>query len=159
MKASIANRVAILIGVLACAQMAGAISGVRPLRGLGAAWGFSPCPKVFADVEGLEPFASEFTVGWLGADGGRMTMELTPEAYARLRGPYVRRNVYGAALSYAPRLPEALWKEVFGYGLGRGGPLREELGIPADARDLTVRIRTKTRDRRDEWVLRLEDPR
>ena len=41
----------LLVGLL---QMAGDTLGVPVLRGLGAAWGASPAPKVFSEVRGLE---------------------------------------------------------------------------------------------------------
>ncbi len=139
--------------VLGSLQMVGDASGIAALKGIGAALAASPLPKVFTDVRGLETFASEFTLlGTLPA-GRELVLPITPEVYRRLGGPYNRRNVYGAALSYAPRLPRSLWEAVFCYGLGRGGPLRRELGVPAGARHLRVRIATRSRGRRDVWVL------
>ncbi len=38
-------------------------------------------------------------------------------------------------------------------GSAAGGPLRRELGVPAGARHLRVRIATRTRGRHDVWVL------
>jgi len=147
------NAAAVVLGLLAVVQMVGDMLGVRALVGLGAAWGFSPRPKVFSDVDGMEPFASTFTLRWREASGAEREMRITPELYSRLAGPYVRRNVYGAALSYAPRLPRSLWEPVFCYGLRGGGPLRQEFGLPPSARDLTVEIRTLTRGRDESWSL------
>ncbi len=148
-----ANRAALALATLGCLQMLGGALGLAPLRGLAAAWGFAPYPKVFSDVKGLETFASRFTLEW-EEQGKPFSLEITPELYSRLRGPYNRRNVYGAALSYAPRLPEAQWQAVFCYGLAPEGPLRRELGIPARAQKLRVQISTKTRGRSDAWTLR-----
>jgi hypothetical protein len=145
---------AVALGALALSQMIGDVIGSRPLVGLSAAWGFAPRPKVFSDVEGLETFASEFTLRWSESPGVERTLRITPELYSRLAGPYNRRNVYGAALSYAPRLPRSLWEPVFCYGLGDDGPLRRELGLPPTAHDIAVEIRTSTRGRTDAWLLR-----
>jgi hypothetical protein len=139
--------------VLGSLQMLGDAAGIAPLKGIGAALAASPLPKVFTDVRGLETFASEFTLLGTLPSGRELALPITPELYRRLGGPYNRRNVYGAALSYAPRLPRPLWQAVFCYGLGREGPLRRELGVPAGATHLRVRIATRTRGRHDVWVL------
>jgi hypothetical protein len=146
------NCAAIVLLVLGSFQMLGDITGSRVLRGIGAASAMSPAPKVFNDVDGLETFASEFTLHYRRIDGQHASLGITPEVYGRLGGPYNRRNVYGAALSYAPRLPEPLWTTVFCYGLTPGGPLRSEIGIPADAHELSISIRTLTRGRTDQWT-------
>jgi hypothetical protein len=147
------NLAALLLGVLALSQMTGDVLGYRPLVGLAAAWGFAPRPKVFSDVDGLETFASTFTLEWQEGSGVRRELQITPEVYSRLEGPYNRRNVYGAALSFAPRLPSSLWEPVFCYGLDGGGPLRREFGLPDSARHVAVEIRTRTHGRHDSWRL------
>ena len=146
------NAVALLIGMFACSAMFGDLLQMRTLKGIGAASALAPCPKVFCDTRGLEAFASDF---WLRfeTNGSAAEVKLTPQLYAKLKGPYQRRNVYGAALSFAPRLPEPLWRAVFNYALAPTGPMRRELGIPAQASGVTVVIRTKTRGRADEWEL------
>jgi hypothetical protein len=147
------NRAAVGLCIVACVQMAGYIVDSVPLRGIGAATAASPLPKVFSDVDGLEPFASEFALRYRAADGTLVEALITPALYGRLAGPYNRRNVYGAALSYAPRLPRELWEPVFCYGLAPDGPLRTELGVGSDATDISVTIRTRTRGRTDTWTL------
>lgn len=147
------NLVALVICVVGCAQMAGYLSGSVALRGIGAATAASPLPKVFSDVDGLETFASQFTLRYRQSDGTLIETAITPELYGRLAGPYNRRNVYGAALSYAPRLPRELWEPVFCYGLRPEGPLRAELGLVSGVSDISVRIRTRTRGRNDAWTL------
>lgn len=132
--------------------MVGYLAGARPLRGVGAALGLAPFPKVFSDVDGLETFASTFTLRW-SDDGREHAVAITPELYSRLGGAYNRRNVYGAALSYGPRLPPPLWEAVFCFGFGRDGPLRREFGLGPGARDIAVTIRTNTRGRIDRWTL------
>ena len=151
-----ANIVAAIITVIGCTQMAGYLTGSRELGAIGLATVAAPLPKVFSDVEGLETFASEFTLHGIDSAGNPFTLPITPERYAGLEGCYNRRNVYVAALSYAPRMPEALWAAVFCYGLKPGGPLRRELGLPHGARKLSVEIRTKTRGRTGTWMLNPE---
>ena len=146
------NWAAVVIGVVSSLQMVGYMTGSRTLRGIGAATTIAPYTKVFSDVDGFEPFASEFTIRYRDGEGGFVETGLTPELVSRFGGPYNRRNVYGAALSYAPRLPASLWQPVFCHGLVLTGALRNELGL-ADATDISVTIRTKTRGRHDVWIL------
>lgn len=145
-----------LLLALSLTQMVGDLAGWRWLRGIGAASGVAPIPKVFSDVVGLETFASDFRLLVTRRGGAVEAIPVTAELYQRLAGPYARRNVYGAALAYAPRLPEPLWGAVFCHALGPGGPLTRELGLPADAERIRVEIATRTRGRADRWVL---DPR
>jgi hypothetical protein len=145
------NWIAVAIGAIGCLQMVGYATGSTVMRGIGAATTIAPFTKVFSDVNGFEPFASEFTLHYRDADDRPVEKAITPELVSRFGGPYNRRNAYGAALSYAPRLPAALWQPVFCHGLVTG-PLRDELGL-THATDISVTIHTKTRGRQDVWTL------
>ncbi|MBA3960819.1 MAG: hypothetical protein H0X40_02825 [Chthoniobacterales bacterium] len=144
---------AVAIGLLGLTQMAGDSLGIRALKGIGAASALAPCPKVFCDVNGLEGFASTFTLELESRAGTRSEIRITPELYGRLRGPYNRRNAYGAVLSFAPKLPPRLWQPVYRYGWSRGGPLRREINLPNDIESITTVVRTQTRGRADVWRL------
>lgn len=144
---------AVVITLFGFSQMAGYLIGSAGLRGLGAVSVVAPFPKVFSDVDGLETFASVFHFEGTDENGQPVVIPLTAERYAQLAGPYNRRNVYGAALSYGPRLPESLWQAVFCFGLGEGGPLRQELGVDQWTGPMRVHIRTQTRGRNDQWLL------
>mgnify|MGYP005858067395 CR=1 FL=1 len=139
----------LVICVIGSFQFLGYALGSDALRGIGAAVGFAPYTKVFSDVDGFETFAARVSLSYRLPDGSRHEERITPEFYRQLDGPYNRRNVYGAALSYAPRLPEALWQSVFCHGFQ--GTLREEFGIPSAASQLTIHIQTRTRERDDSW--------
>lgn len=118
---------AVLLVVIGTLQMAGDVFGIVPLRGLGAAIAASPAPKVFSAVQGLETYSTRFYVEWPGH-----RVEITPEIYGRLLGPYNRRNVYGAVLAYAPVIPAGLRDPVMKHALCGDAPLLRELGIAAD---------------------------
>jgi hypothetical protein len=147
------NAAAAALGLFGFTQMTGDLLGSRTLRGLGAISTAAPCPKVFCDLNGVEGFASEFTLLVRRTSGGEVEIPLTPELYRRLTGPYNRRNVYGAALAGAPILPRPIWEAVFCHGLRPGGPLRREFNLPTDAAQVRVRIRSKTRGRQQLWIL------
>jgi hypothetical protein len=116
---------AIFLVVLGVAQMAGDVTGFLPLKAVAAATGASPAPKVFSAVQGLETYSTRFFL-----DLGGRRVEVTPELYTRIRGPYNRRNVYGAALAYGPVLPPALREPVMRYALCGDAPLLREMGLP-----------------------------
>jgi hypothetical protein len=142
------NKAAVFLVVLGLLQMTGDLleqyvhSPVgRALKGLGAATTASPAPKVFSSVRGLETYSTRFSVEWTDRAGGGHSLHITPEVYARLQGPYNRRNVYGAALAYGPVLPEGLRDPVMRYALCGDAPLLRELGIDPDQIAGPVRIR------------------
>lgn len=143
----------IALGAVGLFQMVGDVIGNKALKGIGACLVASPFPKVFSDVKGLETFASDFKLVYQLPDGSETSLAITPQLYQQLGGPYNRRNVYGAALSYAPRMPQPLWESVFCFGLKPGGTMRREFGIPEEATRLRVLIATKTRGRADTWKL------
>ena len=91
----------VIIGTM---QMAGDLLKLPVLKGIGAASSASPAPKVFTAQNGFETYSSEFFVMWTDRSGNAHELQLTPEVYKGVRGPYNRRNAYGAALSYAPVL-------------------------------------------------------
>jgi hypothetical protein len=107
----------------------------RALKGVGAATTASPAPKVFSSVRGLETYSTRFYLEWTDLADVDHSLHVTPEVYARLRGPYNRRNVYGAALAYGPVLPRELRDPVMRFALCGDAPLLRELGIdPADVK-------------------------
>ena len=110
--------------VLGVAQMVGDLAGLLPLKGIAAATNASPAPKVFSAVRGLETYSTRFYL-----DFGDHRAELTPELYSKVRGPYNRRNVYGAALAFAPVLPAELRDPVTRYALCGNAPLLREMGL------------------------------
>jgi hypothetical protein len=114
--------------ILGTGRIIGELSGFLPLQAVAAAVGASPAPKVFSAVRGLETFSTRFFIEWPGR-----RIELTPEIYSHMRGPYNRRNVYGAVLAYAPVIPSTLRDPVMRYALCGDAPLLRELGVDLKA--------------------------
>ena len=141
--------IVVVVGLL---QIIGYLLGNNLIKGLGAATASSPLPIVFTEVKGVETFAGEFHIVYTDNDGTKQDVLVTPELYSRLRGPYNRRNIYGAGISYGPVLPEALWKSVLEYGICRK-VLIEELGLPDTATDISICIKSKTKGRKNQWIL------
>ena len=129
---------------LALAQIAGDVLRLPWLKGLAAATAASPAPKVFSAVKGFETYSTGFRLEWRAANGEQRELVLDSEVYARLRGPYNRRNVYGAALAYGPVLASdprtrPMLEAVLSHALCPPRPLLAELGInPRDVQGEVV---------------------
>ena len=148
MKTRIAAAALVAVGML---QMIGDLSGSTLGRAIGAATHASPAPKVFTSQGGYETFSARFFIDWRSADGLWHAVELTPQTYRRLEGPYNRRNAYGAALSYGPVLAanprtRPMLEQVTPYAFCGDAPLLRELGIPADQVVYPLRIRLEPRN-------------
>ena len=132
--------------VLGLMQMAGDALRLPWLRAVGAATAASPAPKVFSAVRGLETYSTRFYLEWTGRDAVPHWVSLTPERYQRLRGPYNRRNAYGAVTAYGPILSSdertrPMFESIARYALCGDAPLAVELGIDPASVDGPIRIR------------------
>jgi len=100
----------------------------RAIAALGRVSLASPLPKVFCKMGTIEPFARRDWLTLRHADGTERTYEVDRAASARLPGPYTLRNVYGAALVFAPLLPARTTNAVVRHGVCKRAAWRE----PAD---------------------------
>lgn len=126
--------VALLLLSVGLLQMLGDLLQVPAMKGIGAATMISPAPKVFSSVKGLETYSTRVSLQWIDQEGFPQEISLDQETYAKLKGPYNRRNVYGAALAYGPVLAQdhrlrPLLREVLAFALTGEAPLLVELGI------------------------------
>jgi len=128
-------------------QMAGDLLHLRPLKAIAAATAASPAPKVFSSVNGLETFSTRFFVEWRDVSGQSHSVEVTPERATGMRGPYNRRNVYGAVLAYGPVMQSdsrlrPMFDSVSSHAFCQSAPLLGELGINAKgmAENPTLRL-------------------
>lgn len=159
------SRAGVFLLALGLMQMAGDVLHLPWLKGIGAATGASPAPKVFSSVRGLETFSTRFFMEWTDIAGNFHSLEITPELYARVRGPYNRRNVYGALLAYGPVLQtdertRGMFNSVASYGLCNGAPLLRDLGInPANVRGgFVIRLQPRPDTIRENLPLLLSAP-
>ncbi len=136
--------IASLLLALGGAKMAGDLLDVPSLSGVAAATAASPSPKVFTTVEGLETFSTGFHVAWRDPGGAPHTLVIDRSVYSRLRGPYNRRNVWGAVLAYGPVLStnpktQEMFRSVVTFGLCGDAPLLAELGLdPSSMREVAI---------------------
>lgn len=135
----------VFLVALGCLQIAGDLLRMPKVKGLAAATQVAPAMKVFTAHQGYETHAARFTLTWRDGQGEDHQLALTPQSYATVRGPYNRRNVYGAALAYGPLLRKdpatrRMQESVMHYAFCVPGVLRDELGVPADATQLRARV-------------------
>ena len=146
------NLIYVLVVLIGMLQIIGYVTKVDAIRSLGIVSSSAPLPLVFTEVKGVETFVSDFYIRYKDAEGVQQELKLTPEIYKQLRGPYNRRNIYGAAIGYGPVLPESLWNSVLSYGLCNH-VLNEEFDISNEASEVSVSIKTRTAHRDDSWIL------
>ena len=132
----------IVLLAVGLAQMGGDLLHVPPIKGVAAATAASPAPKVFSSVRGLETYSTRFFIEWTDLGGQIHSVEITPERTRGLRGPYNRRNVYGAVLAYGPIMEtdatlRPMFESVSHYALCGQAPLLHQMGI--DHEKLSVR--------------------
>lgn len=144
------TRAASFLLVVGLLQMAGDVLRLPAVKAIGAATAASPAPKVFSAIRGLEAYSTHFFIEWTDRAGRPHTLEITPELNARVRGPYNRRNVFGAVLAYGPVLATdprtmRMFNSVASYGLCGDAPLLRELGIDPAGVAGRVRIRLQPR--------------
>ena len=126
--------------VIGLTQMVADAVGLRSVKAVAAATLLSPAPRVFSTAQGLETFSLRIELHWQDQLGVPQSLHLTPETGAKLKGPYNRRNVYGAVLAYGPVLLETdvgrrLFESVLKFALQGERPLLTELGVePATVR-------------------------
>ncbi len=127
-----------LLLTVGLAQMTFDTLGWRAGKAVAAATMLSPAPRVFSTSRGLETFTVVISLHWTDRAGQAHDLVLTPEIAQRLRGPYNRRNVYGAVLAYGPALlasdvGRGLFESVLRFALQGERPLLRELGIDPES--------------------------
>jgi hypothetical protein len=148
----------VFLVALGSAQMVADVAGAPKVKALAAATQVAPAMKVFTAHQGYETHAARFTVEWSAKDGRHGAIALDPTTYRGVRGPYNRRNVYGAALAYAPVLhadarTRSMHESVMRHAFCEPGAMRAELGLPADATRFDVHIAPRRADARQDLQL------
>jgi hypothetical protein len=137
---------ALVLLVVGLLQMTGDLLHLPALKGIGAATGASPAPKVFTAIRGMEAYSTRFYLEWTDRMGVEHELLLTPEIYQHLAGPYNRRNTYGAVLAGGPVMVTderlaGMYGSVSSYALCGEAPLLRELGLDPSKIAGPVRVR------------------
>ncbi len=93
----------IFLVFIGCIRALANIAEMEKTSAIFTALNVSPAMRVFTAHNGYETFSSKFELEFINNESSK-TVRLTPELYQQLSGPYNRRNVYGAAISYGPVL-------------------------------------------------------
>lgn len=154
-----ANILALVILAFGLSAMVGELLNMSTLKGVGLASCASPYTKVFSQATAsdngapFETFAASFILHYTASDGVAHELNITPDLYQKLKGPYQRRNVYGAILAYGPALSKNVQQRTFDYAINSPGYLRKELNIPESASRIRVEMISQTEGSNHSWLL------
>lgn len=128
------------------------IFGFEKISAVAAISHVSPAMKVFTTQRGYETFSPTFELTINQQNGQEAILRLNSKNYAGLRGPYNRRNVYGALISYAPVLvslprTEKMWQTMAKNAFCRQDSVLFELGIDDASSVASVLIEYHRRDK------------
>lgn len=136
-------------------QMAGWILQSDTLQGLGFITNASPLPLVFSIFRGIEPFSSQFTLTVVDSNGQDQLIPVSPEAYAKLEGPYNLRNVYGAVFAGGPKFTSekeiAMWNSIMKFGFCSPAVVSRQFGLASDIAEVRVTQVSRARGIDGQW--------
>ncbi len=138
--------------------------GLEAVSAVGTALNISPSMKVFTSHNGYETFSSKFFIHLTWNDGLLESHEISHSLYKKLKGPYNRRNVYGAIFSYGPLLitspyTKPMFDNVTQNGFCKSTRLLDELNINRTNRKLikvTIEVQQQTKKQRTDLPKLLE---
>ncbi|NRA46559.1 MAG: hypothetical protein HRU09_16535 [Oligoflexales bacterium] len=143
----------VVIGFL---QIIGYLSGQSRILGLGFITAASPLPLVFLHFRGSEPFSAQYFIRWNNNKGESKTIHVGPEQYAKLKGPYNLRNVYGAIFAAGPVFQEnprekKLWTTVMKRAFCKPAFLKKSFELPEDLESIELEVISRGRGLDGNW--------
>lgn len=137
---------AIILVFFATIKVVADVFGFERLGAVAAVTNVTPAMKVFTAHHGYETYSSVFELTVHYVDGRTVTAELNPANYSGLRGPYNRRNVYGALIAYGPVLVKnpatrPMWDEMARRTFCASSGVLAELGFTSDSAVNSATIR------------------
>jgi sterol desaturase/sphingolipid hydroxylase (fatty acid hydroxylase superfamily) len=134
-------------------QTIGYCSGKETIKGLGFVTCSSPLPIVFTEVKGVETFSLYYHLTILTESNDTIRIDLDPQTYSKLKGPYNRRNIYGAAFGYGPVLPEKQRNAILHYAFfDEQFGIAKEFGIAEPISSVEIITRSKTKNDNRTWT-------
>lgn len=131
--------IVVLVGLL---QSIGYIINSASIRNTGNLTVASPLPLVFTTVKGIETFAQEFFLVY-EQNEKTVSLKITPEVYSKLSHSYNLRNAIGAAVSYAPVLPDGLRNSALNYSFNPNSEMAKALNVPLTANNIRLQVTNK----------------
>lgn len=98
------NIIAAFLVCLATIKVFADVFSLEKISALAAITNVAPAMKVFTAHKGYETYSSKFTLETTHTDGQVIETKINSKTYSGLKGPYNRRNVYGALIAYGPYL-------------------------------------------------------
>jgi sterol desaturase/sphingolipid hydroxylase (fatty acid hydroxylase superfamily) len=142
----------LLIGI-SLIQTVGYCSKNDTIKGLGFITCASPLPIVFTEVKGVETFALYYDLNIITMENDTLNFSIDPKTYSKLKGPYNRRNIYGAAFGYGPVLPEKQRTAILHYAFFNDKyGIAKEFGITALIKEVIIKSRSKTQNDNRSWT-------
>lgn len=110
---------------------------IKWLKSFAMASNSAPAPRVFSSSNEWETFSSRFLIDFKSTSDSSHSFQLTPEVFSRLKGPDMRRNVYGAILASAPALSVSkktlpMMRSILEYGFCGEQKIFKELKFPVE---------------------------
>lgn len=93
--------VAILL-FIGCLNTIGFLLSSPQIRGLAFSTAASPLPLVFTKYNGVETFSTTFMADLYTTNNTKITIPIDYDIYSQIKGPYNRRNIFGAIFSHGP---------------------------------------------------------
>ncbi len=139
----------VLFIILSCASAIGYVANSDSIRGIGFASATSPLPFVFSAYNGEETFSTIFELDIILKNGSHINQQIDNKLYGKLKGPYNRKNVYGAIFSHGVFFDKEnlinIRQQILEWGFC-GGFLSREFGIDEPIKTATISVRTKSND-------------
>lgn len=137
---------AIVLSFFATIKVVADVFGFERLSAVAAVTSVAPAMKVFTAQKGYETYSSTFELTVNYIDGHTVASQLNPNNYSGLRGPYNRRNVYGALIAYGPVLvknptTQPMWNEMAHRAFCGSFSVLTELGFDNDSGVKSATIR------------------
>ena len=128
------NVIAAFLIFLATIKVFADVFNFEKISALAAIINVAPAMKVFTAHKGYETYSSKFTLETRHTDGQVIATKINSKTYAGLKGPYNRRNVYGALIAYGPYLTNKpnthdMWYVMASNAFCGNSSILSELGI------------------------------
>lgn len=159
------NLIIWILLITGCISTFGLTINSHTVKYIGFISGSSPLPLVFSAYNGVETFSTEISLHGRFKDGEELNLTMTRELYAKLKGPYNRRNMYGVMFSHGPFFTDPqlvqMRDEVLKHSMcaipGRkSGHLIKEFGYDQELSHAIIKIQSKTQGWSDKiWFINI----
>lgn len=145
---TVKNILLCLLLLIGLTSSIGHITNNGKIKGLGFASGASPLPLVFSVYNDIETFSTTFDIEATLLNDTVIQINLNKDNYGLLKGPYNRRNVFGAVFSHGPFFNMdtmiKLRQRILYYGFCEKRVLIKEFGYDEYVKSVHITVKSKT---------------